>query len=38
MVRRGRELGAKNTPVTHGFTSVPGLTMAQAKEVTDMVR
>ena len=36
MVRRGRELGVKNMLVTHGFTSVPGLTMAQAKEVTDM--
>jgi hypothetical protein len=36
VVRRGRELGVKNMLVTHGFTSVPGLTMAQAKEVTDM--
>ena len=36
VVRRGRELGVKNMIVTHGFTSVPGLTMAQAKEVTDM--
>jgi len=36
VVRRGRELGVKNMIVTHGFTNVPGLTMAQAKEVTDM--
>jgi Family of unknown function (DUF6282) len=36
VVRRGRELGVKNMLITHGFTSVPGLTMAQAKEVTDM--
>jgi hypothetical protein len=36
VVRRGRELGVKNMLVTHGFTNVPGLTMAQAKEVTDM--
>jgi microsomal dipeptidase-like Zn-dependent dipeptidase len=36
VVRRGRELGVKNMLITHGFTSVPGLTMAQAKEVTDI--
>jgi len=36
VVRRGRELGVKNMLVTHGFTSVPGLNMAQAKEVADM--
>ena len=36
VVRRGRELGVKNMLITHGFTTVPGLTMAQAKEVTDM--
>jgi Family of unknown function (DUF6282) len=36
VVRRGRELGVKNMVVTHGFTNVPGLSMAQAKEVTDM--
>jgi hypothetical protein len=36
VVRRGRELGVKNMLVTHGLTNVPGLTMAQAKEVTDM--
>jgi len=36
VVRRGRELGVKNMLVTHGLTNVPGLTMAQAKEVTEM--
>jgi hypothetical protein len=36
VVRRGRELGVKNMLITHGFTTVPGLTMTQAKEVTDM--
>jgi hypothetical protein len=36
VVRRGRELGVKNIIITHGLTNVPGLTMAQAKEVTDM--
>jgi len=36
VVRRGRELGVKNMLVTHGFTNVPGLTMAQAKQVADM--
>ena len=36
VVRRGRELGVKNMVVTHGFTNVPGLTMAQAKEVAAM--
>ena len=34
--RRGRELGVKNMLITHGFTTVPGSAMAQAKEVTDM--
>jgi len=33
VVKRGKELGVKNMIVTHGFTSVPGLSMAQAKEV-----
>ena len=33
VVKRGRELGVKNIPITHGLTNVPGLTMAQAKEV-----
>ena len=36
VVKRARELGAKNIVVTHGLTNVPGLTMAQAKQVTDM--
>jgi hypothetical protein len=36
VVKRGRELGVKNMLVTHGFTNVPGLTMAQAKQVTEM--
>jgi hypothetical protein len=36
VVRKGRELGVKNMLITHGLTNVPGLTMAQAKEVTDM--
>ncbi|MET0193769.1 MAG: DUF6282 family protein [Hyphomicrobiaceae bacterium] len=36
VVKRGRELGVKNMLVTHGLTNVPGMTMAQAKQVTDM--
>jgi len=36
VVRRGRDLGVKNIIVTHGLTNVPGLTMAQAKQVADM--
>lgn len=32
VTKRGKELGVKNMLVTHGLTSVPGLTMAQAKE------
>ena len=36
VVRRGRELGIKGMLVTHAFTNVPGLTMAQAKQVADM--
>src|SRR6185369_5864986 len=36
VVRRGRELGVKNIIVTHALTNVPGLTMAQAKQVADM--
>src|SRR5687768_9669500 len=36
VVRRARELGVKNMLVTHGLTTVPGLTMAQAKQVVDM--
>ena len=36
VVKRGRELGVKNIIVTHGLTNVPGLSMAQAKEVVAM--
>ena len=36
VVKRGRELGVKNIVVTHGLTNVPGLTMAQAKQVAEM--
>lgn len=36
VVKRGRELGVKNMIVTHGLTNVPGLSWAQAKEVTQM--
>jgi hypothetical protein len=33
VTRRARELGVKNILVTHGLTNIPGLSMAQAKEV-----
>jgi len=36
VVRKGRELGVKNMVITHALTNVPGLTMAQAKQVADM--
>src|SRR5687768_8867164 len=36
VVRRARELGVKNMIVTHALTNVPGLSMAQAKQVADM--
>src|ERR671915_213047 len=36
VVKRGQELGVKNIVITHGLTNVPGLTMAQAKQVTEM--
>jgi hypothetical protein len=36
VVKRGHELGVKNMVVTHGFTTVPGLTMEQAKQVVGM--
>jgi hypothetical protein len=36
VVKRAKELGVKNIIVTHGLTTVPGLTMAQAKEVVQM--
>src|SRR3954454_11185035 len=36
VTKRARELGVNNIIVTHAFTSVPGLTMAQAKQLADM--
>ncbi len=36
VVKKGKELGVKNMIVTHGLTNVPGLSMAQAKQVVDM--
>jgi uncharacterized protein DUF6282 len=36
VVKRGNELGVKNILITHGLTNVPGLTLAQAKEVAAM--
>src|SRR5687767_11051703 len=36
VVRRARELGVKNMLITHGLTNVPGLTMAQARQVAEM--
>jgi microsomal dipeptidase-like Zn-dependent dipeptidase len=36
VVRKGRELGVKKMVITHALTNVPGLTMAQAKQVTDI--
>jgi microsomal dipeptidase-like Zn-dependent dipeptidase len=36
VTQRARELGVKNILVTHGFTNIPGLSMAQAKEVAAM--
>lgn len=36
VVKRGSELGVKNMIITHGFTTVPGLTMEQAKQVVSM--
>ena len=36
VVKKGKELGVKNMLVTHGLTSVPGLSMQQAKEVAAM--
>jgi hypothetical protein len=36
VVKKGRELGVKNMVITHALTTVPGLTMAQAKQVVDM--
>src|SRR5512134_2574238 len=36
VVRRGRDLGVKGMLVTHGFTNVPGITMAQEKQLAEM--
>jgi hypothetical protein len=36
VVKRGGELGVKKMMITHALTNVPGLTMAQAKQVADM--
>lgn len=33
VARRARELGVKSILVTHGMTNIPGLSMAQAREV-----
>ena len=36
VVKRARDLGVKNIIVTHGLTNIPGLSMAQAKQVAQM--
>ncbi len=36
VVKRGSELGVKKMMITHALTNVPGLSMAQAKQVADM--
>ena len=36
VVKRARELGVKSILVNHALTTVPGLSMAQAKEVAGM--
>jgi hypothetical protein len=36
VVKRARELGVKNILITHALTNIPGLSMAQVKEVTQM--
>jgi microsomal dipeptidase-like Zn-dependent dipeptidase len=36
VVKRAKELGVRNIVITHGLTNVPGLTMAQAKQVAEM--
>ena len=38
VVKKARELGVKNIVITHGLTNVPGLSMAQAKQVAEMGR
>jgi predicted metal-dependent TIM-barrel fold hydrolase len=35
VVKRAKELGVKNMVITHALTNVPGLSMAQAKEVAE---
>jgi hypothetical protein len=34
VVKKAKELGVRHMLITHGLTNVPGLSMAQAKEVT----
>jgi hypothetical protein len=36
VVKKGKELGVRNFIITHGLTNVPGLNMAQAKQVAEM--
>ena len=36
VVKRARELGVKNILITHGLTNIPGLSMEQARQVTQM--
>jgi hypothetical protein len=36
VVRRARELGIKSVLINHAFTNVPGLSMAQAKQLVEM--
>ena len=36
VVKRAKELGVKNIIITHGLTNIPGLSLAQAKQVTEM--
>lgn len=36
VVKRARELGVKNILVTHALTNIPGLSMAQVKDVAKM--
>jgi hypothetical protein len=36
VVKRAKELGVKNILITHALTNIPGLSMEQAKQVTQM--
>jgi predicted metal-dependent TIM-barrel fold hydrolase len=36
VVKKAKELGVKNMVITHALTNVPGMTMAQAKQVAEM--